>query len=174
MAVFTLASATKREDIMKQIRPGAYFLILLLVIAVVALAYGSSFPTMKSKLVPIISAGVILILGLVELRKELLSVAKDKKEATAEAENAEVGTEYELRRYLQMGGWMVALAAGIYVLGFLIAVPLFIITYLKLNNRGWLISIGVAGAMEAFIYGVFVFGLRIDLYPGVIFGGYLW
>lgn len=174
MAVFTLASATKREDIMKQIRPGAYFLILLLVIAVVALAYGSSFPTMKSKLVPIISAGVILILGLVELRKELLSVAKDKKEATAEAENAKVGTEHELRRYLQMGGWMVALAAGIYVLGFLIAVPLFIITYLKLNNRGWLISIGVAGAMEAFIYGVFVFGLRIDLYPGVIFGGYLW
>lgn len=27
---------------------------------------------------------------------------------------------------------------------------------------------------EAFIYGVFVFGLRIDLYPGVIFGEYLW
>ena len=157
-----------------KIKPSSYFLIVLLVIAIVALVYGLTFPTMKAKLVPIVISGIILVLASVELARELMASVKSNQEIEAESEKAEAGTKGELHRYILGFGWMAALAAGIYLVGFLIAVPLFVIAYLKLNSRRWLISIGMAAAMAIFIYGIFVVVLRVDLYPGLIFGGYLW
>lgn len=157
-----------------KIKPSSYFLIVLLVIAIVALVYGLTFPTMKAKLVPIVLSGIILVLASIELVRELRAGVKAQPKTKAESEKAEAVTKGELPRYLVGLGWMAALAAGIYLVGFLIAVPLFVVAYLKLNSRRWLISIGMAAAMAIFIYGIFIVVLRVDLYPGLVFGGYLW
>ena len=157
-----------------KIKPSSYFLIVLLVIAIVALVYGLTFPTMKAKLVPIVISGIILVLASIELVRELRAGVKAQPETEADPEAVLAGTKQEFYRYLVGLGWMAALAAGIYLVGFLIAVPLFVVAYLKLNSRRWLISIGMAAAVAIFIYGIFVVVLRVDLYPGLVFGGYLW
>jgi len=155
-----------------KIKPVSYFLIILILIAVVAVSYGVTLPTMKAKLVPIITAGLTIILAGIELIRELRAGYKAKP--AAEAGKYAGGTKHELFGYIKGWGWMALLAVGIYLFGFLIAIPIFVFAYLKLNSRGWLMSVGITVAMELFIYGVFARLLQVDLYPGLIFGGSLW
>ncbi len=143
-----------------------------MLIAVVAVSYGVTLPTMKAKLVPIITAGLTIILAGIELIRELRAGYKAK--SAAEAGKYAGGTKHELFGYIKGWGWMALLAVGIYLFGFLIAIPIFVFSYLKLNSRGWLMSAGITVAMELFIYGVFARLLQVDLYPGLIFGGSLW
>jgi len=157
-----------------KIKPVSYFLIIIILIAVVAVSYGVTLPTMKAKLVPIITAGLTIILAGIELIRELRAGYKAKSAAEAEAGKYAGGTKSELFGYIKGWGWMALLAVGIYLFGFLIAIPIFVFTYLKLNKRGWLMSICITVVMELFIYGVFARLLQVDLYPGLIFGGTLW
>ena len=60
------------------------------------------------------------------------------------------------RRAALVALWMLAFFAAIVLLGFPVAVPLFVFLYLKLQGReGWLISIGLTAAVSAVFYGLF-------------------
>jgi len=67
---------------------------------------------------------------------------------------------------------MVGFLLAVLLVGFIIATPLFSLSYLKLNGRRWPLSIGVAAALTILLYAIFVVGLKINLYPGLIFGGH--
>jgi hypothetical protein len=60
------------------------------------------------------------------------------------------------RRTLLAVAWMIGFFAAIVLLGFLVAVPLFVFLYLKLQGReGWGMSLGFCAAVWAFFYGIF-------------------
>ena len=60
------------------------------------------------------------------------------------------------RRVVRVAGWMFAFFAAIALLGFPIAVPLFVFLYLKLEGgEGWVMSIVITLATAAVFYGLF-------------------
>ena len=56
----------------------------------------------------------------------------------------------------------------IYVLGFIISIPLYLFLYLKLNGFGWFRSAGLAAGTIILIYVIFSLAMRMPLYNGLL------
>ena len=68
-------------------------------------------------------------------------------------------------------GWLLFLTGAIYLLGFLIAIPLFLFLFLKLWAReSWKLSLCLSGVVVGITYFLFMYILRVPLHRGVIFG----
>jgi Tripartite tricarboxylate transporter TctB family len=101
------------------------------------------------------------VFGGVEASKNEMEVA-----LTTES-NAEAGMQ---RRILLAVAWMVGFFAAVLLLGFPIAVPLFLFLYLKLQGgEGWLLSIGITLAVTAVFYGLFDALLHLPFPAGWLF-----
>jgi hypothetical protein len=75
-----------------------------------------------------------------------------------------------LRRTLSAAGWIFAFFAAIVLLGFPIAVPLFVFLYLRLQGReGWGISIAITLGTWAVFYGLFDLLLHLPFPAGWLF-----
>ena len=64
---------------------------------------------------------------------------------------------------------MLAILPLIYLLGFFIAIPLHIFSFMKLNGEKTLISIWISIATALFIYFVLHVFMEIPFYPGLVF-----
>jgi tripartite tricarboxylate transporter TctB family protein len=74
------------------------------------------------------------------------------------------------RRILVAVAWMLGFLAAVVLLGFPIAVPLFLFLYLKLQGgEGWLLSIGITLAVTAVFYGLFDALLHLPFPAGWLF-----
>ena len=74
------------------------------------------------------------------------------------------------RRVVVVAGWMLAFFGAIVLVGFMIAVPLFLFLYLKLQAReGWPMSIGLTLVVFAAFYGLFDALLHLPFPAGVLF-----
>ena len=68
----------------------------------------------------------------------------------------------EQRRTANIGAWIVGLFVAIWMIGFNIAIPLFVFLYLKVESREkWWFSLLFAGVGWAFVYGLFIRVLHI-------------
>jgi len=75
-----------------------------------------------------------------------------------------------LRRTLVAAAWIIGFFAAIVLLGFPIAVPLFVLLYLKLQGReGWGISIAITLGTWALFYGLFDLLLHLPFPTGWLF-----
>jgi hypothetical protein len=75
-----------------------------------------------------------------------------------------------LRRTLTAAGWILAFFAAIVLLGFPLAIPLFVFLYLKLQGReGWGISIAITLGTWAVFYGLFDLLLHLPFPAGWLF-----
>ena len=75
-----------------------------------------------------------------------------------------------LRRTLGATGWILAFFAAIVLLGFPIAVPLFVFLYLRLQGReGWVVSIVMTAAIWGVFYGLFDLMLHLPFPAGWLF-----
>ena len=88
---------------------------------------------------------------------ELLWTLFGKPEAATGAIEVELSTHADARRrVLLVAAWMLCFFAAIALLGFLIAVPLFVFLYLKLQGgEGWILSVVLTAAVAALFYGLF-------------------
>lgn len=74
----------------------------------------------------------------------------------APANEMELAAESPGRAVLVGAGWMLAFFAAILLVGFPIAVPLFVFLYLKLQGgEGWVLSIVMTAAVWGVFYGLF-------------------
>jgi hypothetical protein len=74
------------------------------------------------------------------------------------------------RRTLVASAWILAFFAAIVLLGFPIAIPLFVFLYLKLQGReGWLLSIVMTAAIWGVFYGLFDLLLHLPFPAGWLF-----
>src|SRR5688572_5476329 len=74
------------------------------------------------------------------------------------------------RRILAAVAWMLGFFAAVMLLGFPIAVPLFLFLYLKLQGgEGWLLSIGITLAVTAIFFGLFDALLHLPFPQGWLF-----
>lgn len=80
----------------------------------------------------------------------------------------------EWRGVLAMAGWMALFFALFAVLGTLVATFAFIFLFLASGRRlAWWGAAALAGALSGGIWFLFVYLMRFELYPGVVFGGTL-
>lgn len=68
--------------------------------------------------------------------------------------------------------WVAAFAAALVLIGILYAVPLYVFSSLYFQGRRPLLTcLGVSAAATAMIWLLFAVVLRLELYPGILFGG---
>ncbi len=73
------------------------------------------------------------------------------------------------RRFLFTRTRVLMMVSLVYFLGFLIAIPLYMLLYLRgRSGEGWPLSLAMAGAMWSLPYGLFHLVLRTHLYEGLL------
>jgi hypothetical protein len=72
-----------------------------------------------------------------------------------------------VRRTLVAAGWIFGFFAAVVLLGFPVAVPLFVFLYLKLQGReSWVVSIAMTAAVSGVFYGLFDLMLHLPFPAG--------
>ena len=142
--------------------------IFFLLLGLYGIIQSLTFRYWESMVLPLTVSSLIFIIAAVEVGRELHR--KPKPETTIQIKShKENGVE--LRRLCLILGWAAAFMFSIYLLGFIIAIPLFTFSYLKWRRRSWLTAIVFCIVMTFLVYGIFTLGLRVPLFKGVIFSG---
>jgi len=94
-----------------------------------------------------------------------------EKVRTSFTSNPEVPPKESQTTELSMFAWLMMMLVLVCLLGFLIAVPLYTLLYLRgRSGEGWTLSLSVAGAMWSLPYAVFHLALNTRLYEGQLWG----
>jgi len=73
------------------------------------------------------------------------------------------------RKVLTMFGWVALLIGMIWLFGFLITIPVYMVLFLKTRGEKWLLTLCLALGSWAFLYWIFAVILKIILFPGILF-----
>ena len=128
---------------------------LALSLAVMVISGGGTIAALdwplKAKLFPMVIGIPLFCLAAAEVAWVLLSKTPEEKKA-----EDEVPQQVARRRSLLGVGWILGLLASVVLLGFPIAVPLFVFLYLKLQGReGWIFTVVFTAAVWGAFYGLF-------------------
>ncbi len=132
------------------------------------------------RLIPLVVGIASLIVGAVQLVGNFVPMMQkfthDRNIGQKQAAKADVLEQNSIsqsetaRQWIAMF-WATGLVAGLFVLGFLAAIPLFFLAYflLQKSQRNWKLAIFSAVVMGALTYGIFDQVLGLHLYNGLIF-----
>lgn len=146
---------------------------LILALAIAALSGWAIFSALawpwKAKLFPLVISLPLLCLALAEVLWVLLGSASGAAAADFKL-SQEHAPEVTRRRTAIAVAWIVGFFVLILLLGFLIAVPLLVFAYLKLQGReSWLFSAAFTLALWAAFYGLFDHLLHLPFPAGWLF-----
>lgn len=141
--------------------------IVVIVIALITIVAGLRMPYFQSKLLPLVLGGSVLVLAAAGLWRDIRSEGKTRATATEVEKSSEqkVGGG----QYLVVVVWTAGFILAIFLVGFLISMPLFIFSYMKTHRIRWLTSIACAVVATMIIYFGFQTLLGVELYPGLLF-----
>ena len=72
-------------------------------------------------------------------------------------------------RELDVLGWAAALVGLTLLVGFLVSIPVFLVAFLRLRSKeGWPLALAAAAGGWAFVYLVFVVGMKASLFQGIV------
>ena len=144
--------------------------LALSVVVMIAAGYGVIAATAwpwKAALFPLVIGVPLFCLAAAEALWTLFGSAAP--EAQVMDFQLAIGNETARRTAVAIG-WMLGLFAAIVLLGFPIAVPLFMVLYLKVQGReGWTLTIAMTLAVWAVFYGLFVYLLHLPFPGGWVF-----
>lgn len=142
----------------------------------VAVWWGWEWPYI-AKLMPVYIAAIPgLVLGVTQLIGEASgSEARRAKKAEGvemdDTTKVELDEKTELRRTLVYFAWFIGGAAGIWLLGIVITLPLLAFLYMLVEGREKLIpSVIMAACTYGMIWGLFEYTLEMRWPPGLLFG----
>jgi hypothetical protein len=143
--------------------------LALSVVVMIASGYGVIAATAwpwKAALFPLVIGVPLFCLAATEALWTLFGTAP---EAQAMDFQLAIGDESG-RRTVTAIGWMLGFFAAIVLLGFPIAVPLFMVLYLKMQGReSWALTIAMTLAVWGVFYGLFVYLLHLPFPAGWVF-----
>ena len=145
------------------------FSFFLAVLAAFAIGSAWSWP-FKTRLFPLATAIPLLVLALVQLALDLRGKAGPADGPAVDlALSSEVPETIARRRTLLTFAWMAGFIALVFLIGFPLAVPLFMFCYLMLQSAaGWWRSLALTAVAWGFFYGLFERLLRFPFGEGVI------
>jgi len=133
-------------------------LFSLFLIAVAAYAvYSASAWSFKAALFPLSVSIPLIALTAAQLLLDLFGKAETANGPSVELEfGADVAPDVARRRVIDIFLWIIGFILLVFFLGFPIAVPLFILSYLRLQSReSWWRSVSLTAIAWGFFYGVF-------------------
>ncbi|HKQ29305.1 MAG TPA: tripartite tricarboxylate transporter TctB family protein [Burkholderiales bacterium] len=144
--------------------------LVLSVVVMIASGYGVVAATAwpwKAALFPLVIGVPLFCLAAAEALWTLFGSAA----SAADAMDFQLATgDDSWRRTALAVGWMLGFFAAIVLLGFPIAVPLFMVLYLKMQGReAWLLTIAMTLAVWGVFYGLFVYLLHLPFPSGWVF-----
>lgn len=152
-------------------KPSARFLFSLglAALAAFAIASASSWP-LKAKLFPLVTAIPLFILALVQLVLDLRGKGEPEGATAGDIALAtDVPPALARRRTLLTFAWMAAFVALVFLIGFPLAVPLFLFCYLMFqSSEGLWRSLALTAAAWGFFYGLFERLLRLPFGAGIV------
>jgi len=155
---------------MKKIRVTgtAYFLMAIIVVVVVFLMYSLTYVEFRTKFMPVLVSSITLVLSIVALIQEFRAAVESNGIEKQEEGEKPMQADAPLSGYLKAFGWFFLLIAGVYVLGFFIAIPLWIFFYFWKHGQRWWAAILQGVGVILITYLVFVVLLQVDFYQGLI------
>ena len=153
---------------MMKLKGNSYFLIALLLLGLFGIGVSLTFDAYEATVLPLLLLSALVLLSAIQLTRELRTGDKTQT-AIEEKPPREAESRIEWRRLGLPLGWVLGFTVGTYLLGFFIAIPLFVLSYLRMHGRSWLIAIVFATVTTAAEYAIFEFGLRAHLWRGLIF-----
>ena len=154
---------------------GLGFALALTIMGLYAFFTASSWRWFEAKALPMALAGAMVLLGLAQVIVELRNHGKLKlvvREAGEEEVPGEpvVSSRLQWQRFGVITAWLAGFTVAIYLLGFIVAIFVFITMYVKTNGGTWLRSVIFGGSITGASYAIFILGLQVQLYRGLIPG----
>ena len=146
---------------------------MMIIISVGILVNSLKWPIRTALFPAIISIASFLLFG-AELYIALSGKGESgqKGAATDVTFSEDIDRSIANRRAFEFFLWIVSFALLILLLGFSMAVPLFVFSYLKFYGKEkWGISLLLAGMSWGFFYGLFVWLLHTTIAEGLVFEG---
>lgn len=145
----------------------AFTLVMLAVFAAMV-GVAAQYPP-DARFMPWVIGIPALALCLVQLVLELRSGGRPDGGAHAAAQDAVPQPPGSMAREAAMWGYFLGFVGGILLFGFLAAVPVFIVVFLRHRARaGWPLALGLAAGASLLLYLVFVQALNVALHPGFV------
>ena len=141
-------------------------LAVLLILMAVVFSVSYHYSYVQAKLAPMTISGLIIILAAIQLYTEYRSALRFKEKSDQKKAPSE--TSESFRPYLIQGLWMVGFVLAIALFGFLVAIPLFVISYMRTQGVNWKKSLLVSASTLIVMYILFSIALEVALYPGLI------
>ena len=144
----------------------AFTLVMLAILAGMVLV-AAQYPP-DSRFMPWVVGIPAIALCLLQLGMDLRAGRRSGR-AEPQAGAGEIDPPGTLRREAAMWGFFLGLVAGIVLFGFLAAVPVFVLLFLRTWARAsWPLALGLVAAASAVLYLVFVQGLNVALHQGFV------
>jgi hypothetical protein len=144
-----------------------FFLTFFVALTIIGMSYSP-----KARRLPLIVAIPGIALSAAHVLKEIKrhrATAEIEPEAVDNSGTADVEAAHAKKKLPVMIGWMALLVAMIWILGFLTTIPIYTILYMRSMQESWRLSIIFAISGFVILYFLFVVGLHMELYPGLIF-----
>lgn len=145
------------------------FCLLLIGVAAYAIHAALGWP-FKTRLFPLTVAIPLMILGAAQLLMEILGKAESAEGPAVDLEfSADVPPEVARRRVIGAFLWVAGFILLVYLLGFPLAVPIFMFSYLSTQSRvGVLLSLGLTVVTWLSFYGLFQRLIHLSFEDGLI------
>lgn len=135
--------------------------------------YMASGWRLEARLLPFVLGLPAIALTLLQVRRELVSTRSDGRSGLLETLDVpvdeDISREELVRRALTAFGWFFGLIVGIWLLGMLVALPLFIFCYVLLQAHDrWWVAGGFALAFAVLLVVIFQNFLRVPFYHGLL------
>ncbi|MBI2832090.1 MAG: tripartite tricarboxylate transporter TctB family protein [Chloroflexi bacterium] len=144
----------------------SYVYIVILAVMVLVISLSLEMEHFSSKLLPLVLGGFILALTAVAFWRELK--AKVRPRIGAVEDETDGGGRQQSRNHLSAAAWMLGFFVAIHLVGFILAITLFVLSYTKANGRNWLTAIVLTIFTTGIIYFLFERVLGVDLYRGLL------
>ncbi len=123
----------------------------------------------RSGLFPLVIGLPTLVLAVIQLAFD----ARGTRPAVTPAEGGraaalDVPADVVRKRSLVILGTILGFAVAIWLLGFLVAIPLVTLLYMKAAGESWPLTIGLSVATIVVFYAMFVLWLNIPVPPGLL------
>ena len=144
-------------------KSGSYFLFFLIIFALVFLLQSLSFDPLEAKVTGVFASTLMIGLGILQLIKDM-----GKPPKPGERLPRKVEMMIFLRKSGALALWIGGFITAVYLLGFLISIPVLILSFLKSRHTSWPASLITAVVTTAVIYGLFESLLVRPLWKGLI------
>ena len=111
-----------------KLKPTAFFQMAIAVLMVAVLFHSAGFRYPRAKALPMVVAAIVLGLVIIDLWRTIRQSQADR--VSHDTGGDEGSPKRTNRQYLIEGLWLAGFCIGVYVLGFLISMPLFVFSYL--------------------------------------------